>query len=115
MCDDSARSFLISRRNSDLVNMIKTCRHNHSTVILAAQTITDSILDLKRVATDIVIWRNVSHRDLEKLITDVSIPHQDAPAGMTVRQYMLNLHSKLPDKRYKIIIHLVGNRILVEN
>ena len=95
--------------------MMKTCRHNHSTVILAAQSISDSILDPKRVATDIVIWRNVSHRDLEKLVTDIYVPHQDVPEGMTVKQYIMELHPKLPDKRSKIIIHLVANRILVEN
>ena len=111
--DDSASSFLISRRNSDLVKMIKTCRHNHSTVILAAQTITDSLKELKRIACDIVIWKNVSRSDLEKVLSDIPLPV--IPGVLDTKRYIIDLHSKLEGKRGQIVINIVNNSVSVEN
>ena len=65
--DDCAASHLISKRNSELIKMIKTARHLHACVILSAQTIVDSLKELKRIATDLVIWKNVSQSDMEKV------------------------------------------------
>ena len=93
--------------------MIKTARHLHACVILSAQTIVDSLNELKRIATDLVIWKNVSQSDMEKVLSDIPLPVNQGVAN--TKEYIMKLHQQLPDKRSKIIINIVNNNVTVEN
>ena len=104
----------MQKRNSELIKIIKRSRHLHATVKLSAQTISDSMLDLKRIATDIVIFRDVSRSDMDKLLDDIYIPTASIPQGMKPKDYILELQRKLPNKKSKIIIHIANDRIVVE-
>ena len=111
--DDAAGSYLIQKRNSDLIKMIKTSRHLHSSFVISVQTIADSMKDLKRIACDIIIWKNVSQSDIEKVLSDIPLPV--IPGVSDTKKYIIDLHSKLESKRSKIVINIVNNNVSVEN
>ena len=111
--DDAAGSSLIQKRNSDLIKMIKTSRHLHATFIISVQTTSDSVKDLKRIITDLVIWKNVSNSYMEKVLSDIPLPV--IPGVQNTKEYILRLNSQLADKRSRVIINLVSNSISLEN
>jgi hypothetical protein len=98
---------LIQSHLAPIIKIIKTCRHVHATFILSAQTIKDSIKDLKRVVSDIVLFKNVPVGDVEKVLKDASFPH--VPGVKDIRKYVMDLHAKLPHKRSKLIINVDGD------
>ena len=85
----------------------------HSCVILSAQTIVDSLKELKRIATDLVIWKNVSQSDMEKVLSDIPLPV--IPGIANTKECIMKLHQQLRDKRSKIIINVVNNNVTMEN
>ena len=96
-----------------MIKMVKKSRNLHATFIISAQTITDSMKDLKRITTDIVIWKNISNSDIEKVLSD--IPLLVIPGVTHTMKYIIDLHCRLESKRSKIIISIVDNNASAEN
>jgi hypothetical protein len=111
--DDAAGSALIQNHLAPIVKIIKTCRHVHATFILSAQTVRDSIKDLKRVVSDIVLFKNVPIADVEKVLKEASFPY--VPGVKDIKKYVMDLHAALPHKRSKLIINVDGDRITTEH
>ncbi len=61
--DDFAASPLLSKKDSPLVRMLTKTRHYNLTAIIVAQTIRFIPLNLKRMATDIILYAKYSDED----------------------------------------------------
>ena len=61
--DDFAASPLLSKKDSPLVRMMTKTRHYNLTVIIVVQTIRFVCLNVKRLATDIVLFSKFSDED----------------------------------------------------
>lgn len=105
--DDGAGTNLLKQRNTELMKMIKKCRHYHSTVILGIQSATDASKDLKRMTTDVVLWKGVSESDMETFLTHFALPLK--------AEEIIKMYQTLKSKYGKIIINTKTNRVVIED
>ena len=99
--DDFATNPLIKKVDSELIGMLTKTRHYHLTAIIVAQTWRFVQLNLKRLCTDIVIWKGFSMEDFQKMITQT-------PSSLDWKE-LWEEYSKLEDKHSKLIIHCTTN------
>ena len=104
--DDFATNPLIKKVDSELIGMLTKTRHYHLTAIIVAQTWRFVQLNLKRLCTDIVIWKGFSMEDFQKMITQT-------PSSLDWKE-LWNEYSKLEDKHSKLIIHCNTNQYSFE-
>ena len=69
--DDFAGHQLIERKETPLAKMMTKCRHYNTTFIIAVQTSKYVIKNIKRQATDIVLWAGVSEEDFIDLMKEI--------------------------------------------
>ena len=104
--DDFATNPLIKKVDSELVGMLTKTRHYHLTAIIVAQTWRFVQLNLKRLCTDIVIWKGFSMEDFQKMLTQT-------PSSLDWKDIWPE-YSKLEDKHSKLIIHCNTNQYSIE-
>ena len=104
--DDFATNPLIKKVDSELVGMLTKTRHYHLTAIIVAQTWRFVQLNLKRLCTDIVIWKGFSMEDFQKMLTQT-------PSSLDWKALWPE-YSKLDDKHAKLIIHCNTNQYSID-
>jgi hypothetical protein len=70
--DDFAGHKLIERKETPLAKMMTKCRHYSTTFIIAVQTPKYVIKNLRRQATDIVVWLGLSEEDFKDLFKEIA-------------------------------------------
>jgi hypothetical protein len=73
--DDFAGHPLLERKETPLARMMTKCRHYSCTFIVAAQTVKYVIKNIKRQATDMVIWSGVSQEDFFNLFKEIAFSY----------------------------------------
>jgi hypothetical protein len=73
--DDFAGHPLLERKETPLARMMTKCRHYSCTFIIAAQTVKYVIKNIKRQATDIVIWSGISQEDFFDLFKEIAFSY----------------------------------------
>lgn len=99
--DDFANHPLLKDGKQELSRLIRCVRHLSVTVILAMQSCKGIIKDLRRIITDIVIWKGASYDDWEDLMHEV--PHQFDD------DLMWEKYNRLTDINSYLEIHLYAN------
>jgi hypothetical protein len=69
--DDFAGHKLIERKETPLAKMMTKCRHYSTTFIIAVQTPKYVIKNIRRQATDCVVWQGVSEEDFMGLFKEI--------------------------------------------
>jgi hypothetical protein len=69
--DDFAGHKLIERKETPLAKMMTKCRHYSTTFIIAVQTPKYVIKNIRRQATDCVVWQGVSEEDFMQLFKEI--------------------------------------------
>lgn len=69
--DDFAGHKLIERKETPLARMMTKCRHYNCTFIIAVQTPKYVIKNIRRQATDVVVWSGLSEEDFFELMKEI--------------------------------------------
>ena len=69
--DDFAGHALIENKRTPLAKMMTKCRHYSTTFIVAVQTAKYVIKDIRRQATDVVIWAGLNEEDFLQLFKEI--------------------------------------------
>jgi hypothetical protein len=69
--DDFAGHKLIERKETPLAKMMTKCRHYSTTFIIAVQTPKYVIKNIRRQATDCVVWQGISEEDFIQLFKEI--------------------------------------------
>ena len=69
--DDFAGHALIENKRTPLAKMMTKCRHYSTTFIVAVQTAKYVIKDIRRQATDVVIWAGLNEEDFMQLFKEI--------------------------------------------
>lgn len=96
--DDFAGHPLINRPDNELCRILTKTRHYNITCILAVQSTKFVIKNLKRICTDLVLWRGVSWDDFYNLMRE--LPH-----NFDVKR-VWNEYRKLSDPHSKLVMNL---------
>lgn len=96
--DDFAGHPLINRPDNELCRILTKTRHYNITCILAVQSTKFVIKNLKRICTDLVLWRGVSWDDFYNLMRE--LPH-----SFDVKR-VWNEYRKLSDPHSKLVMNL---------
>lgn len=104
--DDFATNPLLKKVDSPLIGMLTKTRHYHLTGIVVAQTWRFIQLNLKRLCTDIVIWKGFSMEDFQKMVTQT-------PNSQNWK-VLWKQYEELPSKHSKMIIHCITDEVVFE-
>lgn len=104
--DDFATNPLVKKFDSELVGILTKTRHYHLTVIIVAQTWRFIQLNLKRLCTDIIIWKGFSEEDFRKMISQT-------PNSQNWEE-LWEKYKNLPDKHSKMILHCCTDEVVFE-
>jgi hypothetical protein len=96
--DDFAGHPLLERKETPLARMMTKCRHYSCTFIIAAQTVKYVIKNIKRQATDMVIWSGVSQEDFFNLFKEIAFSYD-------VKQ-LWEEYRKLPTQTSHLILNI---------
>ena len=96
--DDFAGHKLINRPDSELCRILTKTRHYNITCILAVQSTKFVIKNLKRICTDLVLWKGVSYDDFYNL-------QRELPHNFDVKR-VWNEYRKLSDPHSKLVMNL---------
>ena len=69
--DDFAANPLIENKRTPLARMMTKCRHYSTTFIVAVQTCKYVIKDIRRQATDVVIWSGLGEEDFMQVFKEI--------------------------------------------
>lgn len=73
--DDFAGHKLIERKETPLARMMTKCRHYSCSFIIAVQTAKYVIKNIRRQATDIVVWAGLSEEDFYELMKEIQFSY----------------------------------------
>ena len=104
--DDAAGSELLKNGNSEFVRLLTKTRHFNITCIIAIQTIRFVHLNVKRLATDIVVYSGFSKEDFEAILNQTN---NNVDKKKTVDEYL-----NLQDKHDKFIMNLSAGKYYFE-
>lgn len=96
--DDFAGHPLINKPDNELCRILTKTRHYNITCILAVQSTKFVIKNLKRICTDLVLWKGVSWDDFYNLMRE--LPH-----NFDVKR-VWNEYRKLSDPHSKLVMNL---------
>jgi hypothetical protein len=96
--DDFAGHKLIERKETPLAKMMTKCRHYSCTFIIAVQTPKYVIKNIRRQATDVVIWQGISEEDFFELFKEIPYSY---PAETLWQEY-----KKLPTQTSHLILNI---------
>jgi predicted phosphatase len=107
--DDFAGHKLIERKESPLAKMMTKCRHYSCTFIVAVQTPKYVIKNIRRQATDVVIWAGIGEEDFIQLFKELPYSYDVFALWETYRQ--------LPTQTSHLILNLKAHlyRFVVVN
>ena len=104
--DDFAANPLIQQKESELNRLLTKTRHYNITCIICVQTTKFLIKNLKRMLTDVVLYKGLSEDDWTDLMRELS--HSFDAKSLWLRYHELNdIHSKL-------FMHLTTNEYRFE-
>lgn len=103
--DDAAGSELLKGRNPELVKIMKESRHYHFTFIICVQGSVDIPLDIKRIATDVVLYKRVTPFDVESISKKISSPIST--------EELLRIHSNLKSPHGFIQININAGTVKI--
>ena len=89
--DDFAGSPLVRKQDSPLVRMLTKTRHYNLTCIIVAQTIRFVSLNIKRLATDIVIFSKFSDEDFLSILNQTP-NHVDKKEALEKYKQLTGIH-----------------------
>ena len=69
--DDFAGHSLIENKRTPLAKMMTKCRHYNTTFIIAVQTVKYVIKDIRRQATDVVVWAGLGEEDFFAVFKEI--------------------------------------------
>lgn len=101
--DDFAASPLLTKKDSPLVRMLTKTRHYNLTAIIVAQTIKFVPLNLKRMATDMIIYAKYSDEDF---LTVMEQTPNSLNKKVALEQYK---HLKNPHDR--MVINITADKV----
>lgn len=104
--DDFATNPLVKKVDAELVGLLTKTRHYHLTAIIVAQTWRFIQLNLKRLCTDIVIWKGFSEEDFKKMITQT-------PNSQNW-ETLWEQYKNLPSNHSKMILHCNTDKVEFE-
>lgn len=96
--DDFAGHPLINRPDSQLCRILTKTRHYNITCILAVQSTKFVIKNLKRICTDLILWRGVSWDDFYNL-------QRELPHNFDVKR-VWEEYRKLSDPHSKLVMNI---------
>lgn len=99
--DDFAGSKLIERKETPLAKMMTKCRHYSCTFIIAVQTAKYVIKNIRRQATDIVVWKGLSEEDFFELMKEIQCSYSK---DQLWQEYRL-----LQNQKDYLILHVKAN------
>lgn len=99
--DDFAGNPLIKSPDSELCRLITKNRHYNLTTIIVAQTWRFIQLNIKRMATDVLIYAGFSAEDFKKIL-------QQTNNNLDVNK-TISIYKALKDIHSKFIMHIVAN------
>jgi hypothetical protein len=70
--DDFAGHPLLERKETPLARMMTKCRHYSCTFIVAVQTPKYVIKNIRRQATDVVVWLGLTQEDFFELFKEIA-------------------------------------------
>ena len=73
--DDFASHPLIENKRTPLARMLTKCRHYNTTFIIAVQTVKYVIKDIRRQATDVVIWAGLGMEDFYQVFKEIQFSY----------------------------------------
>lgn len=104
--DDAAGSELLRDKNSELCRLLTKTRHYNLTCIIAIQTLKFVNLNIKRIATDVIMYAGFSKEDFDTMLkqTPNSLDRKEI-----TEKYLS--HTNLHDR---FVMNLIGNRFVFE-
>ena len=100
--DDFAASPLLTKKDSPLIRMLTKTRHYNLTAIIVAQTIRFVPLNLKRMATDVIIYAKYSDEDFNAVL-------EQTPNGLN-KKLALEEYRKLNNPHDHLIINITADK-----
>ena len=100
--DDFAASPLLTKKDSPLVRMLTKTRHYNLTAVIVAQTIRFVPLNLKRLATDVILYAKYSDEDFMAVL-------DQTPNGLNKKQALIE-YKKLTNPHDYLIINITADR-----
>ena len=101
--DDFAGSPLLKKPDSPLIRLLTKTRHNNLTCIIVAQTIRFVPLNLKRMATDLVLYSKYSDEDFLAVL-------EQTPNNLNKKQALAE-YKKLINPHDHVIINITADRV----
>ena len=103
--DDFAGHQLIENKRTPLAKMMTKARHYNTTFIIAVQTAKYVIKDIRRQATDIVIWAGINEEDFYQVFKEIQFSYDvdklwDEYRQLTSQKDHLILNCKGRDYRF---------------
>ena len=100
--DDFAASPLLTKKDSPLVRMLTKTRHYNLTAIIVAQTIKFVPLNLKRMATDMIIYAKYSDEDFLTVM-------EQTPNSLNKKQ-ALEQYRQLTNPHDRMVINITADK-----
>ena len=104
--DDFAGHPLINRPDNELCRILTKTRHYNITCILAVQSTKFVIKNLKRICTDLVLWKGVSYDDFYNL-------QRELPHNFDVKE-VWEKYRKLSDPHSKLVMNLYSGNYEIQ-
>lgn len=104
--DDFASHPLVRTKESEMSRLLKKLRHFNITVSIIVQTAASLPKEIKRMLTDLVLFRGVNEDDFKNLFKAV-------PCTFNIKN-LWNLYKTLRHRRDKMILHLTASKIIVD-
>jgi hypothetical protein len=101
--DDFAGSPLLKKPDSPLIRLLTKTRHNNLTCIIVAQTIRFVPLNLKRMATDLILYSKYSDEDFLAVL-------EQTPNNLNKKQALAE-YKKLINPHDHVIINITADRV----
>ena len=95
--DDFASHPLIESKKTPLARMMTKCRHYNTTFCIAVQTVKYVIKDIRRQATDVVIWAGLGEEDFLQVFKEIQFSYDVERIWQEYRQ--------LPNQKCHLILN----------
>ncbi|MBR2506471.1 MAG: hypothetical protein IKB70_06070 [Bacilli bacterium] len=104
--DDFASHPLVRTKESEMSRLLKKLRHFNITVNIIVQTTASLSKEIRRILSDVVLFRGVNEDDFKAFFKVV-------PNTYDVKK-LWNLYKSMKNRRDKMILHLSANKIVVD-
>ena len=104
--DDFASHPLVRSKESEMSRLLKKLRHFNITVNIIVQTTASLSKEIRRILSDVVLFRGVNEDDFKSFFKVV-------PNTYDVKK-LWSLYKSMKNRRDKMILHLSANKIIVD-